>query len=332
MASVDETIYQFVVPDRLKPLLEAGKLIRRGALLIDPSGPGSGIVAHLQETSAFARIAASAWNPISVGLQAVDLATGAVNVVQNEQIKRRIDVMQLALGTMQNLQIAGLIGSVASIGVSAAGTMLILERIETLKKGMQRIEGEIHAFRDEWRMADLLGLLDRATTHVRRVDNAKQSADSAAILRNAEQALHEVFVALSRRGRDLTERREIAVIALRTIVDGMVVAGDARTKALFLLDDGRLAASFARERMGEHMSMARRAPRDLLVRRLRDVEDAPLVAAALSSSIDEVRYRIASVPPLLASLNAHSVKPSEFLAASEAETDAPLMFLPPVKS
>lgn len=327
MASTEEMIYQFVVPNRLKPLLETGKVIRRGALLIDPSRPGSGIVAHLQETGALSRLTASAWNPLSLLLEGANLATGVANVVQNEQIKSRIDAMQQILGTMQGLQIAGLVGSVASIGVTAAGTALVLHRLEAVRTGIERLEAEIHSFREEWRMAELMGLLDRATTHVRRVDSAGLSNDGTAILRSAEQVLHEVFGALSRRGQILTARSEIPALALATIIDGMVIAGDARTKALFLLDDGKLAETFARERMDAHLGMARLAPHDVLERRLRDVVNAKLATAALTASMNEVRVRIASVPPLLATLAAHGSRPSRFLTASEAEEEAPLMIL-----
>jgi hypothetical protein len=102
--------YSFVVPPELQAMWEAGKLIRRGALLINANG--GGIVAHLQETGAFSAIQplGSVLSSLTGVTSAGSLVTGAISVVQNEQIKRRIDVMQSMLGAMQGLQVATLAG------------------------------------------------------------------------------------------------------------------------------------------------------------------------------------------------------------------------------
>lgn len=318
----EEAIYQFTVPERFRGLLEAGKLIRRGALLIDRSS--GGIVAHLQETGALAKVAASVWNPLGL---VVNMATGVVNTVQNEQIKRRLDAMQRSLGVIQSLQIANLVGNVASIGVSAAGTMLVLRRIEKVRAGIAELKEDIHAFREEWRMAELLNLLDLATTHMGRVADAMVSNNREGMLRDAERSLHEVYGALSRRGKDLTSRSEIPTTVLMTVIEGMTASGDARTRALFMLNDSGPAKRFAGERMKDHVGIARSAPQDLLARRLKGEEDAGLMAKNFSSWMNETRMRIASVPPLLATLEAAGETPSGFLDASAAETEAPLMFL-----
>ena len=94
---------------------------------------GSGrIVGHLQETSALISLLGSpALAAAKIGLQVAD-------VVQNEQIKAAINVVQ-------SLQVASLALSGISIGVSIAGTALLIRRIAKIETKIDAIMPELAA-------------------------------------------------------------------------------------------------------------------------------------------------------------------------------------------
>lgn len=94
---------------------------------------GSGrIVGHLQETSAFMSLLASG------PLAPAEIALQAVNLVQNEQIKAAINVVQ-------SLQVASLALSGISIGVTIAGTALLVRRIAKIETKIDAMMPELAA-------------------------------------------------------------------------------------------------------------------------------------------------------------------------------------------
>lgn len=308
-------------------MLEAGSLIRRGALLIDPNV--GRIVGHLQETVGFANVAAGL-NPLTAIPQMANVALGIVTAVQNEQIKNRVDIMQQMLGSVQSLQIANLAVSAASIGVSAAGTALVLQRIERLRKDIAGFEKQVDDFRDEWRMSEILALLDKTLTRVKRVDRANQRRNGRVVLEEAEKELHDVFDALARRLRMVVAMTSIPYSMLETLIEGMVLAAETRIKALFLLDDGNEAEASAQEQLLAFVQISRSLPRDTMTLRLTDVPNLNDAVQRLTQNMSEMRLRLASIPPLLTSLRGHNLQPSSYLSAAEDEQDAPLMFLPSI--
>ncbi len=88
------------------------------------------IVGHLQETSALSSLLGN-----GLGLGPLEMAMQTVEVVQNEQIKA-------AVAVVQSLQVANLALTGLSIGVSVAGTALLARRIA-------RVEGKVDAILPE---------------------------------------------------------------------------------------------------------------------------------------------------------------------------------------
>ncbi|SFQ05042.1 hypothetical protein [Tranquillimonas alkanivorans] len=318
--------YIFAIPPQYQALFEAGKLIRRGALLINAEG--GGIVAHLQETSALAKIAGSLVNPLAMVSQVGGLATGAISVVQNEQIKHRIETMQQMLGMMQGLQVATLATSLVGLGVSAAGTALVCQRIETLRRELQHLGEDVVAFRDEWRMTDLQNLLDRAMTRVERIGTARSRANARAVLEEADPVLHETFNAMMSRGKILMAADAISVDALRIVLDGLSISGSARTRALFLLDEPEEARTSAEAQTMAMTQLTLAMPADRLATKIADVSVPKDAALQIASIISETRHRTASIPSLIDHLAVRDIQPSAYLAAAEEEAEAPLMFFP----
>ena len=319
--------YSFVIPPELQAMWEAGKLIRRGALLVNAHG--GGIVAHLQETGAFSAIQplGSVLSSLTGVTSAGSLVTGAISVVQNEQIKRRIDTMQSMLGAMHGLQLATLAGSIASIGVSAAGTAIVCQRLDKLRRDVQLTQDSVLAFRDEWRAYELQQLLERATNRIERVNGASARRDPKPLLTEAEQVLQETFDAMHNRVKLLYTREAIPIDSLRLLLDGMAVTGGAQIKALFLLDDPTAAKDEALRQFQKLARLTTDMPADLLAERMGGTELAEQHARDVAVTLSETRHRVASLPSLVDHLDRQGMSARGYLEAAEAEVDAPLMIL-----
>jgi hypothetical protein len=306
---------------------EAGKLIRRGALLINAHG--GGVVAHLQETGAFSAIqpVGSVLSSLTGVNSAGSMVTGAISVVQNEQIKRRIDTMQSMLGAMQGLHVATLAGSIASIGVSAAGTAIVCDRLDKLRRDVQSTQDSVVAFRDEWRASELQRLLERATNRVERVDGAAARVDHMPLLSEAEQVLHETFDAMHSRVKLLYTQEAIPIDNLRVLLDGMAVTGGAQIKALFLLDEPMAAKDQALRQFQKLARLTTDMPADRLAERMGGTEVAEQHARDVAVTLSETRHRVASLPSLVDHLDQQGISARGYLEAAEAETDAPLMIM-----
>lgn len=319
--------YSFVIPPELQAMWEAGKLIRRGALLVNAHG--GGIVAHLQETGAFSAIQplGSVLSSLTGVTSAGSLVTGAISVVQNEQIKRRIDTMQSMLGAMHGLQLATLVGSIASIGVSAAGTAIVCQRLDKLRQDVQLTQDSVLAFRDEWRAYELQQLLERATNRIERVNGASARRDPKPLLTEAEQVLQETFDAMHNRVKLLYTREAIPIDSLRLLLDGMAVTGGAQIKALFLLDDPTAAKDEALRQFQKLARLTTDMPADLLAERMGGTELAEQHARDVAVTLSETRHRVASLPSLVDHLDRQGISARGYLEAAKAEADAPLMIL-----
>ncbi|MCE6967034.1 hypothetical protein [Cereibacter sphaeroides] len=320
--------YSFAIPLEFQAMWEAGKLIRRGALLINAHG--GGIVAHLQETGAL-----SAVQPLRSILSAItgatsmgSLLTGAVCIYQNEQIKHRIDAMQQTLGIMQGLQVATLAGSIASLGVSAAGTAIVCRRLELLRSEVQATQDSVQAFHEEWRANELQQLLERAANRVERVDSAVARIDGKTVLNEAEQVLHETFDAMHNRVRMIYARDAVSIEHLKLLLDGMAVAGGAQIKALFLLDDPMAVKDQAIWQFRKLASLTTAMPADVLAQRLGGTDESEKHARDFTVMLSEARNRVASLPSLVDQLDHRGISTRTYLEAAESQTEAPLMILP----
>lgn len=320
--------YSFVIPPKFEVMWEAGDLIRRGALLINAQG--GGIVAHLQETGALAAVQplGSFLSPVT-GISSVgSFVTGTIGVVQNEQIKRRIDRMQSMLGAMQGLQVANIATSIASLGVSAAGTAIVCQRIDKLRRDIQSTQDSVTAFRDEWRASELQQLLDRAMNRVERIDSASVRVDRKSLLTEAEQVLDETYGAMHGRLKLLFTQQSIPLDTLRLLLDGLAVTGGAQIKALFLLEEPMAAKDQSLRQFEKLARLTTEMPVDLLIDRLGGTATAESDAIDVAATLTETRLRVAGLPSLVDQLQKQGLATRAYLEAAEAESDAPLMFLP----
>lgn len=319
-------IYEFMIPDKYQALLAAGKLVRRGALIIDPDA--GRIAGHLQETARLAQTFKGVANPVSAALKVAEVGMGSINAVQLEQVRKSIDSMQNMLGVIKGLQVATLATSVVGIGVTAASAAIVCHRINLLRDDVAKLGKEVTEFREEWRTTHLQGLLDKAMTRVERVGSARNRNDQRNVLLEAETVLHDVFNASLSRGKALLKMNAIPIDALQIIIDGLMISGSTRVKALLLLDEAAEATNAAALQVKAFGELTFALPSDMLVSRLGYAENPLEIAKQVSAIFSEARLQAASVPHLVEHLTAEGVKHSDFLKIADEEKLSPLLFLP----
>lgn len=319
-------IYEFAIPERYKALYEAGKIVRRGALLIDPRTRK--IVAHLQETARTAWDVSKLGNPVSAILSAADIGTGAINTIQLEQVKKHLKVMEEMLGVVQGLQVANLTTSVIGIGVTAASTAIVCQRINLLRDDVTKLGKDVGEFREEWRTVQFQELLDKATTRVERIGSIRNRNEQRSVLQEAETVLHDVFNASLSRGKALLAMQSVPVEALQIVLEGLMISGAARVKALLLLDETDEAKYVAHHQVACFGDLTLSMPQDVLVERLAGVARPVEVANQISATLSEARLQSASVPHLLDHLSFEGMTPSSFLKIVDEEEEHPLVFMP----
>ncbi|HCY99435.1 MAG: hypothetical protein A3D16_23590 [Rhodobacterales bacterium RIFCSPHIGHO2_02_FULL_62_130] len=324
--------YLFAIPPQYQALVEAGKLIRRGALLINADG--GGIVAHLQETRGFAKggfellSKLGAGNPISMAGQVANLAASGVMIRQNQQIKQTLNEVRDTLDFVKGIGVANLATSVVGIGVTVAATAVLVQRIESLRVNLENFAKEVTEFRDEWRTNELEKLLQAASTELDRIDGVHRRVNGRPVLEAAERDLHHVFDQMAARARSLFMRKEIPVAAVRIVLDGLSISGSARIKALFLMDEAEEAKASAQAQVKNLMDMTIAMPADRLAGRLVGTTSHREEAAALSARMASMRDTAVGILPLVDELQRQDLRASAYLVAAEKEEDAPLMFLP----
>lgn len=324
--------YLFAIPPQYQALVEAGKLIRRGALLINADG--GGIVAHLQETRGFAKggfellSKLGAGNPISMAGQVANLAASGVMIRQNQQIKQTLNEVRDTLDFVKGIGVANLATSVVGIGVTVAATAVLVQRIKSLRVNLENFAKEVTEFRDEWRTNELEKLLQAASTELDRIDGVHRRVNGRPVLEAAERDLHHVFDQMAARARSLFMRKEIPVAAVRIVLDGLSISGSARIKALFLMDEAEEAKASAQAQVKNLMDMTIAMPADRLAGRLVGTTSHREEAAALSARMASMRDTAVGILPLVDELQRQDLRASAYLVAAEKEEDAPLMFLP----
>jgi hypothetical protein len=328
--------YVFAIPPQYQALVEAGKLIRRGALLINANG--GGIVAHLQETRGFAKGGVellsqlSAGNPVSIPFsifgQVANLAASGVMIRQNQQIKHTLNEVRDTLDVVKGIGAANLAASLVGIGVTVAATAVLVQRIESLRANLENFATEVTEFREEWRTNELEKLLHAAGTELDRIDGIHRRVNSRPVLEAAERELHHVFDQMAARARSLFMRKEIPVAAVQIVLDGLSISGGARIKALFLMDEAKEAKASAKAQMRTLMDMSIAMPADRLAERLVGTQSHRAEAAALSARMASMRDTAVGILPLVDELRRQDLRASAYLTVAEHEEDKPLMFLP----
>ncbi len=311
----------FEIPTQFRTAVAAGDVIRRGALLQDAAS--GRILAHVQETGGLQRLVdlatfTSPFNP-------VDTALGIFNVVQNEQIKKRLNVMQGMMGTLQAIQLATLISSFVGIGVTVASTAIILSRLKAISNGLDAISKVTKEFPTELNINRLRSVLTGIETQLERLDEISDRQDPQSVVKTVEEKLHKGFNILNTEVTILLRSETINVALIKALLTGLALCGSAQCKALLLLDDKKTLCTRTRNQIQKLEELAFLMPRDVLECRHRIEADA---AKQLSSDASETRMRFTSVLSLGEQLIRMDINGREYLEYAERENENPVLLLP----
>lgn len=286
------------------------------------------VVGHLQETSAMSSLLN--FSPLSLPQIAID----AVSVVQNEQIKA-------AMSVVQSLQITNLAVSGIGIGVSVAGTAILAKRIAKVEEKVDAILPNLDAIvrgLEAMRADRMAEDFTRLRTLVDQVEEAWLPSASQrewiAIARDA----HFLADSFERRARELGA----ASNALNTepLVEAFALASGLRVTARMASSQDDMAREAASSRaltlvqLGEVIQLGplalANAPMETAgTSAWLDVLEQK--AADLSSTVARVREReiaAAGTAEMLRELARRGVSGREWLDAAKSERQNPLLFLP----
>ncbi|SPJ29421.1 hypothetical protein [Falsiruegeria mediterranea] len=315
------------IPPELIEKVAEGSAERIGMVVRDATTKK--IMAHLQETSATQSIVKTVMEQAGGVLQStipdpLAAASGLVTVVQNEQIKGRIDALQTMMGGMQALQTATMVSSVVGLGVTAASTALILSRLKKINQKLSHIEDKIDAARalhEDW---DLHRTLRSVEVQLERLAEAELSGKPNAVLSTTEHELHKGFGELHRGTIHILNREQVDPDFLTLLLSALALSGSAQFQALLRLDELPRAHTRATVQASHLREIAFAMPQDKLAEKFGQQAGASENVDAL---VGEIRLRIASLPGLAETLTLQRIRGPEYLEVAQDEEVEPLLVL-----
>jgi hypothetical protein len=317
------------VPAELIAGVQSGELQVLGSIVRSVSS--GRIVGHLQETSLLSKVAAQA----PLGLSSV--IGDAVTVVQNEQIKS-------AVAVVQSLQMTNLMLSGASIGVSVGGAALILHKLKALESKVEALESQlaqiakdVQALRRD-RIAEDFA---RLSTLIEQLEESWSLTNPEAEWRDIARDAHFLADNFGRRARELQVDGSDPLLPL-AFIDAFAMASATRVTARLASDDKTAAfeaAQSSAEALVELGSEIQLAP---LVLRHTVPLQAELGTPAWTAQLDgeekvlrplvaQVRQReeaAAASALTIVCLQERGISGREWLERARAEIESPLLFLP----
>lgn len=292
-----------------------GNLVRYGAILKD-AGTGR-IVGHLQETGLLSKALEQGMNVANP----FGLAADGISVIQNEQIKGKLDAIQSTLGALQGLQIANLGVSLIGVGVTVASTVMILRRMDGLQNALNDLAQEIPRQFQELLLKDLLVEI---RTDLQRWAEREAWKNGEQVEQGLDRRLDLAFERCYEGVLRLLEESSVNTPLLRNLLIGMELTAGTQTQLLLRLDE-RAAAQGRTQRNWQRVEqLAWDMPPDRLQTLLSDDQQATLLA----NTLQQLRVGLAGQSALLGTLCAADVSGPQYLVQAEQEQEEPLLFLP----
>lgn len=307
----------FVIPAHFIAGLASGEFQRFGAVIKD-AGSGQ-ILGHLQETGALQGLFRTGLSFDPTGV------TGLIGIAQNAAISHKLDAMQAMMGTLQTLQIATLASSVVGIGVTAASTAIILQRLRGIDQRLERIEGTLSELPQQWREMEFRKRLQTMATSLERLQEAEHRPDAESVARAEEERLNYIFDDLHGGLCNVVIEAKVDPALLQSLLAALSLAAGAQFKAMLWLDMKQAAEKRAVNQFGKLQDLGFRMPRHSMVERL---SGDGATALQISSDFSEIRMRAASQPQLARTLIAQGINGRAFIEQVQDEQTQPLLILP----
>lgn len=314
------------VPEQLLARVADGSAERVGMIVRDTATKK--IIGHLQETEATQELVGSALKHFggAAGYYAsgpVSGITGIGTLIQNEQIKGRLRVLETMMGGMQAFQIATLLTSVAGIGVTAASTAMILSRLHRIDTSLARLGDKIDVSNAKSQDWDIHRILKSVEVHLQRLDEAGMSKNPEPEMRRSEAALRDSFGDLEVATGNVLRRESVDPDYLSELLTAMSLCGTTQIKVLIWLDEKERAAQRAQSLFRGLRTITLQTPGDHLAAKLGNAEAAGRIGLLNS----DIRLRFAAIPDMASILLEREVHGRDHLDMVEAERQEPLLLL-----
>ena len=307
----------FNVPAKFAAEYAAGSIVRFGTLLKDANT--GRIVGHLQETGLLQKTVQSlgGFDPTGV--------SGVVGTLQNSIILNKINNLQSGLSFLQGLQSASLATSVIGVGVTAASTAIILNRLSQIDNSILNLKDEIRSLGDVAIEREVRNLLADLQTELERLEEIPYAKWPEARAQSSEEKLHRLFnkvleltVFLSRSSQNRFDAKLFSVL-----ISALALSASAGLKLLMWLDDIEIAKQRTKRQLHKVDLLQREIPTDRLSFILAAKD--PLSLKGLSEQIREIRHRFASLPFLLQALENGKIGSRDYLQEIENNENAELL-------
>ena len=307
----------FNVPAKFAAEYAAGSIVRFGTLLKDANT--GRIVGHLQETGLLQNTVQSlgGFDPTGV--------TGVIGTLQNSAILNKIDSLQSGLSFLQGLQSASLATSVIGVGVTAASTAIILNRLGQIDSSISNLKNEIRSLGDVAIEREVRSLLADLQTELERLEEIPYAKWPEARAQSSEEKLHKLFnkvleltVFLSRSSQNGFDPKLFSVV-----ISALALSASAALKLLMWLGDIEIAKQRSKRQLHKVDLLQREIPTDRLSFILAAKD--PQYIKGLSEQIREIRHRFASLPFLLQALENSKISSRDYLGEIENNETAELL-------
>lgn len=316
------------IPEEFVLRAAEGSVERVGMILRDSATKK--IVGHLQETGLAQKAVTEVISrtPGAVQSLATPLSqvSTAISVVQNQQIKTRLDGMAKLLGGMQALQTATLVSSVAGIGVTVASTAILVSRMKGLEKGISDLDGKLEELRRDTKVEAIQKEIVGIRTMLERLQEVPSSRTPEAETRAAEKDLHSHFSRLADQAARLNGVAALPAEFLSFTFTALALGGAAQTRSLVWLGELDRARQRSESIAAKLDDVALAMPAD----RIAALTGDAAAAIRLDAAFAEVRLRAASMPSYTATLHATGVDGRAYLEGLEAEQEETFLLLKPV--
>lgn len=308
----------FDIPAQFISSEAAGAVKRYGAILRDEAT--GRIVGHVQETGVLQKALHTGLSFDPTG------ASGLIGIAQNAAITSKLNAMQAMMGTMQVLQVATLASSVIGIGVTAASTAIILNRLEKVDKALVGIEASVADLPAKWREMNLRAKIVTVRTSLERLQEAEVRPDAESVVKSVEERLSYVFDEIHNGLAEVVIQARVDAGLVRSLLASLALCGAAQIKSLLWLDMKEAAELRSCHQVTKLENLAFLMPRDLMADRLGHDQ---ATALGVSQDFSEIRLRIASQPSLARKLIAREINGREYVERIEQEETEPYLLLAP---
>ena len=322
-------------------------IYRVGMLLFRQRAPG--IVAHLQETGAMQSVASTVLNstghlvseaafsanPVGAALNVASKGAGVVAVVQNEQIKKAVDLLQ-------SLQITNLALTGIGIGVSVISHKLVSDKLNAIQQRLHGMEDKLE------RISKAIGRIEERPiwedltdlgSEIEKADDAWLATNAAAQWERCVDRLHTLRGRFLQQAIDLSENGE--PLTALPFIDAFAMASSNMISCRLAIGDDELARKLATDfdkRIRQVASPigvievvnARMRSKDLepgSSEYIAALEPAQKNAAGEVQLLREREAAAQSLPIILESLKNENISGRAWLEEARNETDSPVLML-----